>query len=70
MTYFPSIRNEESIKFSYFSRIQTEAIKQMMAGKGCYCGLCQMVSGRGAGVVDGVAVRCVSGVVWSLKNLS
>ena len=35
--YFPRFGNEESIKFSYFSRIQTEAIKQMVAGEGC-CG--------------------------------
>ena len=52
MTNFPRIGNEESIKFgseesikfsyffvlfSYFFRIQTEAIKQMVAGEGC-CG--------------------------------
>ena len=36
MTYFPRIGNEQSIKFSYFSRIQTEAIKQMVAGESCF----------------------------------
>ena len=35
--YFPRFQYEESIKFSYFSRIQTEAIKQMVAGESC-CG--------------------------------
>ena len=29
--YFPRFQYDESIKFSYFSRIQTEAIKQMVA---------------------------------------
>ena len=35
--YFPRFQYEESIKFSYFSHIQTEAIKQMVAGKS-FCG--------------------------------
>ena len=35
--YFPRFGNEESIKFSYLSRIQTEATEQMVAGEGC-CG--------------------------------
>ena len=35
--YFPRFQYEESIKFSYFSRIQTEAIKQMVTGESC-CG--------------------------------
>ena len=33
--YLPRFQYEESIKFSYFSRIQTEAIKQMVAGESC-----------------------------------
>ena len=45
--YFPRFQYEESIKFSYFSRIQTEAIKQMVTG--VVNGLCRMVLGRGAG---------------------
>ena len=45
----PRVGNEESIKFSYFSPIQTEAIKQMVAGEGCCDGLCRMMSGRRAG---------------------
>ena len=35
--YLPRFQYEESIKFSYFSRIQTEGIKQMVAGESC-CG--------------------------------
>ena len=34
--YFPRFQYEESIKVSYFSRIQTEAIKQMVAGESCF----------------------------------
>ena len=37
MTHFPRTGNEENIKFSYISRIQTEAIKQMVVGESC-CG--------------------------------
>ena len=33
--YFPRFQYEESIKFLYFLRIQTEAIKQMVAGESC-----------------------------------
>ena len=47
MTYFPRIGNEESIKFSYFSRIKIEAIKRMVAGESC-CGE-WVVSDRRAG---------------------
>ena len=35
--YFPRFGNKDSLKFSYFSRIQTEATEQVMAGEGC-CG--------------------------------
>ena len=45
--YFPRFQYEESIKYSYFSRIQTEAIKQMVTG--VVNGLCRMVLGRRAG---------------------
>ena len=44
--YFPRFQYEESIKCSYFSRIQTEAIKQIVTG--VVNGLCRMVLGRGA----------------------
>ena len=37
MTYFPRFGKKETIRFSYFSRIQTEAKEQMEAGEGC-CG--------------------------------
>ena len=47
--YFPRFQYEESIKFSYFPRIQTEAIKQMVTG--VVNGLCRMVLGRSGGLM-------------------
>ena len=46
-SYWKRGKYKISIKFSYFSRIQTEAIKQMVTG--VVNGLCRMVLGRGAG---------------------
>ena len=53
MTYFPRIGNEEGI---YFPRIQTEAIKQMVAWEGC-CGELCWSKGRGSHDLFGGA-RC------------
>ena len=63
--YFPHFQYEESIKFSYFSRIQTKAIKQMVTG--VVNGLCRMVLGctteilwgEGQGWLMGTAVKDV-----------
>ena len=44
--YFPHFQYKESIKLSYFSRVQTEAIKTMVAGGSC-CGEWVVLDGAG-----------------------
>ena len=56
-TYIPRTGNEESIKFSYFSLIQTEAIKRMVAGEVVVVGCvrwCRAV-GQGPNALFGVS---------------
>ena len=59
------------IKLSYFSRIQTEPIKQMVAGEDCCGRLCRMVLGHRAGglMISFLGSWCTTKFLWGARGV-